>query len=84
MNNNMDAKQARAIRVVELADELRIAENIRNEAVSRVNQLQVELFKAKQALTNSTYGTSFVVGDRVVVVTTAVAHGVLIQPVHQA
>lgn len=84
MNHNMDAKQARAIRVVELADELRIAENIRNEAVSRVNQLQVELFKAKQALANSTYGTSFVVGDRVVVVTTAVANGVLIQPVHQA
>lgn len=84
MSANMDAKQACAIRVVELADELRVAGSIRDEADKRMNQLQVELFKAKQALVNCAYGTSFVIGDRVVVVTTAVANGVLIQPVHQA
>lgn len=80
----MDAKQARAIRVVELADELRLAELIREEADKRADQLKGELFRAKQALTNCAYDTSFIVGDRVVIVTTAVAYGVIIQPVHQA
>lgn len=84
MNANMDAKQACAIRVVELADELRLAESIRDQANARVRLIVDQLFKAKQALVNCAYDTSFVVGDRVVVVTTSVAHGVLIQPVHQA
>lgn len=84
MNHNMDAKQACAIRVVELADELRLAELIRDQAGARVRSLMDQLFRAKRDLVDTAYDTSFVVGDRVVVVTTAVAHGVLIQPVHQA
>lgn len=86
MNHNMDAKQACAIRVVELADELRLAESIRDQASARVRSLMDQLFRAKRDLVATAYDTSFVVvvGDRAVVVTTAVAQGVLIQPVHQA
>lgn len=58
---------------------LEIAEAKLAEAKKAVDEASDELFKAKQMLISLAYDKSFVVGGYAVIVTTAVAHGVLIQ-----